>query len=110
MIKTTRHQVDLRYTRQKLDALFDLAEREDVEQGGRYDKRSGAINVWSHSWINEATRHDSETIGTFYVHWGDKNHVWLVECDEGFSLDDLLLELATLELKAFGRLKHGRRG
>ncbi len=70
-MNTTRHKVNLRYTRQELLALFDTAEREDMEQGGRYDKRGGAINVWSHSWINNATRHDSETIGTFYVHWLD---------------------------------------
>ena len=66
-METTRHKVDLRYTQRELLALFDTAEREDVEKGGRYDKRGGAINVWSHHWANAATRHDSETIGTFYV-------------------------------------------
>jgi hypothetical protein len=31
-----------------------------------------------------------------------------VECDEGLSLDDLLHELAMLEQKACGHVKHGR--
>ncbi len=106
-MKTTRHQVNLRYARQELLALFDLAEREDVEKGGRYDKRGGAINVWSHHWAHEATRHDSETIGTFYVNWVEER-IYEVECDEGFSLDDLLSELAVLEAKALGQVKHGR--
>jgi hypothetical protein len=30
-----------------------------------------------------------------------------IEIDEGFSLGDLLQELARLELKALGRVKHG---
>ena len=58
-METTRHNVSLSYTREELLALFATASREDVEAGGCYDRRSGAINVWSHSWINEATRHDS---------------------------------------------------
>lgn len=49
-MKTTRHQVNLSYTRQELDTLFTLANREDVEDGGRYDARSGAIN-FSGRWI-----------------------------------------------------------
>lgn len=44
-------------------------------------------------------------IGTFYFHWSDKNHLWLIECDEGFSQEDLL---AVLEQKALGRVKHGK--
>ena len=109
MMTTARHQVNLQYTRQELEALFVLANREDVEDGGRYDARSGAINVWSHHWANEATRHDSETIGTFYVNWAEER-IYKVECDEGFALGDLLVELGTLELKAFGTVKHGRGG
>ena len=106
MMTTARHQVHLAYTRQELEALFALANREDVEKRGRYDARGGAINVWSHHWANEATRHDSDTIGTFYVHWADENCIYQIECDEGFALGDLLVELGTLELKALGQVKH----
>ena len=48
-MKTTSHDVDLRYTHAELLALFQLANAEDVEQGGRYDARSAAINIWSHN-------------------------------------------------------------
>jgi hypothetical protein len=51
---TTHHAVDFAVTRQELDALCRYAH--DVEQGGRYDARSAAINVWSHHWANDATR------------------------------------------------------
>jgi hypothetical protein len=103
---TTRHRVDLGYTREELLALFDTASQEDVDTGGRYDRRFGAIHVWSHRWINEAMRHDSEIIGSFSVSWIDEciSHI---ECAEGFDLADLLHELAILEDKALGRIKHG---
>jgi len=104
---TTRHPVDFPYTRQELEALFRVAHQEDVEQGGRYDARSAAINLWSHHWLNDATREESETIGTFYFHWGDAPALIEIETDEGFSLEDLLPELGSLELKALGRVKHG---
>ncbi len=106
---TTRHKVNLSYTYDELLALFDATERGDVDNGGRYDRRGAAINVWSHHWGNEATKHDSETIGTFYVHWAEENCIYQIECDEGFDLADLLHELAILEQKALGRVKHGRR-
>ena len=105
---TTRHPVSLSYTHQELLALFDTASREDVDTGGRYDRRFGALNVWSHRWINEATRHDSATIGSFSVSWIE-DRISHIECEEGFDLADLLHELAILEEKALGRIKHGRR-
>ena len=77
---TTRHPIDFAYTPQELQALFRYAHDHDVEQGGRHDARSAAINVWSHHWLNAATQEASETIGTFYFHW---------------------------ELRALGRVKHG---
>lgn len=108
---TTTHKVDLPYEKEELLMLFDRASKEDVEEGGgRYDRRGGAINIWSHPWTNEAMRHDSETIGTLYVHWADENRIYMIECDEGFELVDLLHELAILEQKALGYVKHGQRG
>jgi hypothetical protein len=52
---TTRHLVDFAYTGQELHALFRYAHAHDVEQDGRYDARSAAINVWSHHWVDDAT-------------------------------------------------------
>jgi hypothetical protein len=103
---TTRHPVDFAYTDQELHALFRYAHAHDVEQGGHYDARSAAINVWSHHWLNAATQEESETIRTFYVHW-DPPALWEIETDEGFSLDDLMRELGRLELQALGYVKHG---
>jgi hypothetical protein len=103
---TTRHQVDFAYTTQELQALFRYAHAHDVEQGGRYDARSAAINVWNHHWLNDATQEESEMIGTFYVHW-DPPVLYEIETDEGFGLEDLMAELGRLELNALGRVKHG---
>jgi hypothetical protein len=103
---TTRHPVDFPDTRQELEALFRYANEPDVEKGGRYDARSAAIHVWSHHWGNSATREASETIRTFYVHW-DPPALDEIETDEGFSLENLLQELGSLELKALGYVKHG---
>jgi hypothetical protein len=106
-MKTTRHAVHLRYTHDELLALFEAAERGDVDQGGRYDRRGAAITVWSHPWTTDATRHDSATIGTFSVTWADENCLYQIECDTGFDLTDLFHELAVLEETALGYRKHG---
>jgi hypothetical protein len=105
-METTRHIVNLCYERHELYALFDVANAEDVEQGGRYDARGGAIHVWSHHWVHPATRDESEMMGSFYVNWMGET-IWKIECDEGFSLDDLLHELGILERKALEGVKHG---
>jgi hypothetical protein len=102
----TRYPVDFAYTDQELQALFRDAHAHDVERGGHYDARSAAIHVWSHHWLNDATQEASETIGTFDVHW-DPPALWEIETDEGFSLEDLMVELGRLELRALGRVKHG---
>jgi hypothetical protein len=104
---TTRHPVDFAYTRQELEALFRYANVHDVEQGGCYDARSAAVNLWSHHWQHPATHHDSELIGTFYFRWGDAPALWQIETDEAFTLEDLLRELGCLELNALGWVKHG---
>jgi hypothetical protein len=104
---TTRHPVDFPDTRPELDALFQYAREHDVERGGRYDARSAYIILWSHHWLNDATRMESETVGSFYVPWTDPPTLWEVETDEGFSLEDLMAELGRLELQALGSVKHG---
>ena len=106
-MEATRHIVSLCYERHELHALFDVANTEDVEEGGRYDARGGAIHVWSHHWVHPATRDESEMMGSFYVNCLNET-IWRIETDEGFALDDLLHELARLEQKAFGYVKHGR--
>jgi hypothetical protein len=105
-METTSHTVNLRYERRELHALFEVANAKDVKKGGRYDARGGAIHIWSHHWVHLATRNESEIMGSFYVNWMDET-IQRIECDEGFGLDDLLHELAMLERKALGYVKHG---
>jgi hypothetical protein len=103
---TTRHAVDFVYTGPELAMLFRYARAHDVEQGGRYDTRSAAIILWSHHWQHTATREESEILGTFDVRW-DPFVLWQIECEAGFSLEDLMQALGRLELCALGYLKHG---
>jgi hypothetical protein len=107
-MQTTTHPVDLRYTHEELLTLFEAAARGDVEKGGRYAQRGAAIIVWSHAWTTAATRHDSDILGTFYVHWADENAIYRIDCEAGFDLADLLHELAVLEELALGHRKHGQ--
>ncbi len=58
-------------------------------------------------WWHPATRAESEVLGSLCVHWLDET-IQRIVCDEGFALDDLLYELAMLEQKALGNVKHGR--
>jgi len=104
----TWHQVNLSYSREELQKLFAAANEADVTEGGRYDARGAAIIVWSHHWGNLATQIDSDILGIFYVRWADENRIWQIETHEGFDRDDLLHELAELETKALGHIKHGR--
>jgi hypothetical protein len=106
-MRTTRHPVDFAYTRPELEARFRDARDHDVERGGRDDARSACLILWSHHWLNDATRAESETIGSFYVRWTDPPTLWEIETDEGFALEDLMAELGRLELQALGYVKHG---
>ena len=49
-VSTQMHHVDLRYTKEELLLIFDQATKEDVDRGGHYDCRGGAIHIWSHPW------------------------------------------------------------
>jgi hypothetical protein len=106
--QATAVEVEYRYTREDLQAIFDLVYEEDVQRGGRYDGRSGTIHVYTHPWDNAMMRLESTRIGTFSAAWGQGNLIWQIETEGGFSLDDLLKELGTLEEKAVGRKIHVR--
>jgi hypothetical protein len=101
-------EVNYRYTREDLKAIFDLVYEEDVERGGPYDGRSGAIHIYTHPWDRGTMTLESTLMGTFYAVWGQGNLIWQIDVEEGFSFEDLLQELGTLEEKAIGRKVHGR--
>ena len=106
-MNSTVYRVTLNYTRQELWALFDFARQADVERGGRYDARSGALIVWEPwGWQHAAIWDESDVLGAFYVNWLT-DWFWQIECAEGFDLEALRVELGTLELGALGHLKHG---
>lgn len=107
-MQTTKHRFDFSYTPDELQALFALARQQDVDDGGRYDARSAAINIWTHGWRHQGTWEESATMGTLYFQWGDHMcSLWQIECDEGFESTDLLWELGVLEEKSLGRRIHG---
>ena len=108
LVSPDTREVDYRYSRDQLDALFALARAEDVEKGGRYDARSGAINIYTHPWNSPTMQEESTLMGSIYVFWAEENRFWRFEIEEGFSPDDMLVELGTLEEKAIGRKVHGR--
>ena len=107
-MKTSAVEVDFRYARDQLQAMFDLARAQDVEKRGRYDARSGAINIYTHPWNTLTMQEESTLMGSIYAFWAEENRVWQIEFEEGFSFEDLLVELGTLEEKALGRKVHGR--
>jgi hypothetical protein len=42
---------------------------------------------------------ESTLMESIYVFWADQNRIWQMEIDEGFSVDDLLIELGSLKQK-----------
>jgi hypothetical protein len=101
-----KYGANFQYVREELLALFTHAQKEDVEHGGRYEARSGVLHVWSHPWRAQAVRDESSLVGSFYVNWRTER-LTQIEWDEGFELADLLHELALIEEKALGVVKHG---
>jgi hypothetical protein len=102
----TKYGANFPYTREELLALFTCAQQEDVYRGGRYDAYRGVLNVWSHPWHIQAARDESTLVGSFYVNWLT-DRLTQMEWDDGFELVDLLHELALLEERALGAVKHG---
>jgi hypothetical protein len=62
--------------------MWDRAERFDVDQGGRFDRRGAAVLVWSAPLVDGA---DGEPIGAAYVRWHDPDDghatLWRLEWD-----------------------------
>ena len=108
VMKTSAVEVDDRYTRHALQALFDLTRAQNVGKGSRYDARSGAINIDAHPWNTATVQEESTLMGSIDAFWAEEHRIWRVEMEEGFSFEDLLMELGTLEEKALGEKIHGQ--
>jgi hypothetical protein len=65
-----------------VQGMFERAERFDVERGGRFDRRSAAVLIWS---TNAAAAESGEPTGAFHVRWHDPTEqqatVWRLEWD-----------------------------
>jgi hypothetical protein len=48
-------------------AMFERAERFDIERGGRFDRRSACVLIWSAN----ANAESGEPIGGFCIRWHD---------------------------------------
>jgi hypothetical protein len=63
-------------------AVFARAERFDVERGGRFDRRSACVLIWSTS---AAAAESGEPVGAFWVRWHapteEQATVWKLEWD-----------------------------
>jgi len=104
----TAVEVEYRYTREELQALFDVAHSEHVARGGRYAVHSGTLTIYTQPWDTDMMGAESARMGSFAAVWGQGNQIWQIELDVGFSLEDLLEELGTIEEKALGRKVYGR--
>ena len=49
-------------------AMFDRASKWDVDRGGRFDRRSAAVLIWS---TNANASEQGEPVGGFHVRWHD---------------------------------------
>ena len=105
--RTSAVEVEYRYTREELQALFDVAHGEHVARDGRYEAQSGVLTIYTQPWNMAEMQAESPRMGSFAAVWGQGNRIWQIELDTGFSLEDLLEELGTLEEKALGRKIHG---
>lgn len=104
----TAVEVEYRYTREELQALFDVAHSEHVARGGRYAVHSGTLTIYTQPGDTDMMGAESARMGSFAAVWGQGNQIWQIELDVGFSLEDLLEELGTIEEKALGRKIYGR--
>jgi hypothetical protein len=86
----------------------DLAIDDLVVPPDRHDRFIRSLQGHNHPWNTETMQEESTLIGSIYVFWAEQNRLWRIEIEEGFSLEDLLVELGTLEEKAIGRKVHGR--
>lgn len=49
-------------------AIFDRAEQFDLERGGRFDRRSACVLIWS---TTAAAAEAGEPVGAFWIRWHD---------------------------------------
>src|ERR671918_440545 len=62
--QTTAVEVDYRYTREELQALFDVAHGEHVSRDGRYEAQSGLLTIYTRPWDMDEIGAESPPMGS----------------------------------------------
>ena len=102
-------QINLRYDRADLKALFRYAKTHDVERDGRYDiRKPPTLNIWTHTWLNPGCRAESSLMFSLHFDWNTASLMSVV-LQPGYDWEIFLDELARLERAALGDIVYGKR-
>lgn len=90
------------YTQDQLSAMYHKSAELDVDQGGHYDARIGAINVWSVPWTTIDAKRSSRLLGTMYARPADSGGYRRVEIEPERNCEsEMALLVDALELASF---------
>ena len=110
-------EVDFRYTNpRELQQLMDLIDLENQYHSKRYkaDDQDNLVEVYTCPKPIVGGEPEQRLMGRFVMskcwweEYLDDDGITAILVETGFSMDDLLRELAILELRAFGVVKHGK--
>jgi hypothetical protein len=102
-------RINLRYEPAELTEIFQYAETQDVQRGGRYDfRKPPVVNIWTHSWTTPACAEESCLMFRLEFDW-KRSALMSVLLMPGFDWAGFVEELATLEKDACGQTIYGRR-
>ena len=88
--------------------MFTAAYSQDLSKAGRYDLHGSVINVWPGPDAKLHERQKPRPMGAFHFQMRNSSGIWKIQINGRFHLVDVLFVLRELELKALGRVKHGK--
>ena len=101
-------RINLCYEQADLKALLRYAKTHDVQRNGRYDvRRPPRLNIWTHTWTNQACRAESTLMFSLDFDWNTTS-LMSVMLQPGFNWAIFLDELARLETAALGDVVYGK--
>ncbi len=103
-MSTTRHNVQLQYTKKEVRALLNAAHQSNVSEGGRYTIHNAEIRVQPKP---QPDAEHTAPLCTLYFDWTTQR-LSAIECAESHSRQDMLMELGFIEELAWGKIKHGK--
>jgi len=105
MLNTDRIDVEFTYTFLELNALIWVAHFDDQEGSGRYEVLPGQVRIYDGPQARTRWHISPKFMGS--IQFNDANVIVSVDIYAPFTADDILRELAILELRAFKCVKHG---